>query len=179
MAVAGRRARRWRRPRHRRVPGAPDACGPALRFWHELAVTAWHICEGPYARTDLAGPPGLRPLRRRAPWGKTALNPGVGPAMTVTLLFLPDCPNWRLADERLREALALAGRDDVRVEHRLVATAEQAAAVGFRGSPTVLVDGRDPFAEPDSPIGLSCRVYRSGNGLAGSPTVAQLLAVLR
>ncbi len=32
-----------------------DAFGPALRFWHELAVTAWHICEGPYARTDLAG----------------------------------------------------------------------------------------------------------------------------
>ena len=99
--------------------------------------------------------------------------------MTVTLLFLPDCPNWRLADERLREALALAGRDDVRVEHRLVATAEQAAAVGFRGSPTVLVNGCDPFADPDAPVGLSCRVYGTATGLTGAATVEQLLAVLQ
>jgi hypothetical protein len=97
----------------------------------------------------------------------------------VSLLYFDGCPNWQLADERLREALAHAGRTGVSVEHRRVATAEEAVAIGFRGSPTVLVDGRDPFAEPDSPIGLSCRVYRSGNGLAGSPTVAQLLAVLR
>ena len=98
--------------------------------------------------------------------------------MRVSLLYFDGCPSWRLADERLREALAQAGRTDVSVEFCRVTTAEEAVDVGFGGSPTVLVDGRDPFAEPDSPIGLSCRVYRSGNGLAGSPTVAQLLAVL-
>lgn len=32
-----------------------EAFGPALRFWHEVALTAWFICEGPYARTDLDG----------------------------------------------------------------------------------------------------------------------------
>lgn len=99
--------------------------------------------------------------------------------MRVSLVYFDGCPNRQLADERLREALAQAGRTDVSVDHRRVTTAEEAVSVGFRGSPTVLVDGRDPFAEPDSPIGLSCRVYRSGNGLACSPTVDQLLAVLR
>ncbi|WP_370136621.1 stress protein [Streptacidiphilus sp. EB103A] len=32
-----------------------EAFGPALRFWHEVTLTAWFICEGPYARTDLDG----------------------------------------------------------------------------------------------------------------------------
>ena len=94
------------------------------------------------------------------------------------LLYFPGCPNVRLADERLREALVLAGRDDVRVEHRLMTTAEEAAAAGFRGSPTVLIDGRDPFADPHAAAGLSCRVYRTEAGLTGAPSVEQLLAVL-
>lgn len=32
-----------------------EAFGPSLRFWHEIAMTIWYLCEGPYARTDLAG----------------------------------------------------------------------------------------------------------------------------
>jgi hypothetical protein len=98
--------------------------------------------------------------------------------VNVVLLFSPDCPNWRVADERLRKALALVGRDGVRVQHRLVASAEQAEAAGFRGSPTVLVNGQDPFAEAGAPAGLSCRVFRTDAGLTGAPTVEQLLAVL-
>ena len=98
--------------------------------------------------------------------------------MDVTLLFFDECPHWRLADERLREALVRAGRDDVRVQHRLVTTAEQAEAMGFRGSPTVLVNGQDPFAAPDAPVGLTCRFFRTEAGPAGVPTVEQLLAVL-
>jgi hypothetical protein len=96
----------------------------------------------------------------------------------VTVLYFDGCPNWQVADERLREALKLADRDDVRVEHRLVSTPEEAQAAGFRGSPTVLVNGQDPFADPDAPVGLSCRVFRTEAGLAGAPTVEQLLAVL-
>lgn len=98
--------------------------------------------------------------------------------MRVELLYFDGCPNWRLADQRLRDALTQAGRDDVRVEHRRVTTPEQAQASGFRGSPTVLVDGRDPFADPDAPVGLSCRVFRTEAGLAGAPTVEQLVRVL-
>jgi hypothetical protein len=110
--------------------------------------------------------------------GKTALRPEVGTGVTITVLHTADCPNLRLADERLRAALTLAGRDDVHVEHRQVTTAEEAAAAGFRGSPTVLIDGRDPFADPAIPTSLSCRVYPTEAGLVGAPTVEQLLAVL-
>ncbi len=38
----------------------------------------------------------------------------------------------------------------------------------FRGSPTVLVDGWDPFLDPASPVGLSCRVYRTEDGVTGA-----------
>lgn len=99
--------------------------------------------------------------------------------MQVTLLYFDGCPNWHVADDRLQEALAEAGQSDVRVEHRLVASPEQAEAEQFRGSPTVLINGRDPFLDRDRPVGLSCRVYRTDAGLAGSPTVAQLVEALR
>src|SRR5262249_8830170 len=32
-----------------------ETFGPALRFWHGCALTAWFLCEGPSSRTDLAG----------------------------------------------------------------------------------------------------------------------------
>ena len=60
------------------------------------------------------------------------------------------------------------------VQYQLIETPEAAAEHGFRGSPTVLIDGVDPFTDPDAPIGLSCRVYRTEIGFAGSPTLDQL-----
>jgi len=39
------------------------------------------------------------------------------------------------------------------VEHVLVSTPEEAEAAQFRGSPTVLVDGLDPFADRDAQSG--------------------------
>lgn len=57
-------------------------------------------------------------------------------------------------------------------------TLEAAQRVGFRGSPTILVDGRDPFASGDEPVGLSCRVYATPDGPAGAPTTDQLREVL-
>ncbi len=59
-----------------------------------------------------------------------------------------------------------------------VTTPEDAELWGFRGSPSVLVDGEDPFACPDAPVGLSCRLYRPPEGDGGSPTREQLVDVL-
>ena len=95
--------------------------------------------------------------------------------MEVTLLYFDGCPNWQTADKRLA---ALADELGVTVAHRKVTTPNEAEAVGFRGSPTILVDGRDPFARGDEPIGLSCRIYQTPDGPAGAPTSAQLRAVL-
>jgi hypothetical protein len=52
-------------------------------------------------------------------------------------------------------------------------------AVGMTGSPTLLVDGTDPFAVPGLVASVSCRLYLGQTGAAtGAPSVAQLRAVL-
>ncbi|WP_324277130.1 thioredoxin family protein [Blastococcus brunescens] len=99
--------------------------------------------------------------------------------MDVVLLYFDGCPNWQVTDARLREALVEVGAGGVPVKHRTVSTPDEADAVEFRGSPTVLINGHDPFLNRESPVGLSCRVYRTDDGLAGSPTVRQLIGVLR
>jgi hypothetical protein len=89
----------------------------------------------------------------------------------VTIQYFTGCPHWQLADQRVRSAAR--GRDDIRINHQRVETAEEAQRLGFA------VDGFDPFAEPDQPIGLSCRVYRTPEGgVAGAPTVDQLTDAL-
>ncbi len=96
--------------------------------------------------------------------------------MDIALLYFDDCPNWKVADERL--AAIAAERADLEVTRHLVDTLEEAERVGFHGSPSILVNGVDLFAGPDAGVGLSCRVYRTPDGPAGAPTVEQLRAAL-
>ena len=99
----------------------------------------------------------------------------VGP-VNVTLLYFDDCPNWRVADEHLRTLAA--EHPEMVIERRVVDTVENAEATRFRGSPSIIVDGVDAFADADAPVGLSCRVYQTPHGPAGSPTLDQLRSVL-
>ncbi|HKW58975.1 MAG TPA: thioredoxin family protein [Candidatus Dormibacteraeota bacterium] len=98
--------------------------------------------------------------------------------MKVTIQYFDGCPHWKLADERLRKVLAPERRDDVEVEYQLIDSPEAAERAGFHGSPTILVDGRDPFATGDEPVGLTCRVFRTEHGREGSPSESQLRAAL-
>ncbi len=99
-------------------------------------------------------------------------------ATTVALLYFDGCPNWQETDQRLRQALVEVGWD-LTPTYVQVSTAEDAERLSFRGSPTVLVNGTDPFADASAPVGLSCRVFATPEGLRGAPTVEQLVAVLR
>lgn len=74
--------------------------------------------------------------------------------------------------------MTAAGCDDVIMHRRMVATAEEAEEVGFIGSPTIRVDGRDPFAVGGEQVGLACRIYSTPEGLSGCPTVEQFIEVL-
>jgi hypothetical protein len=94
-------------------------------------------------------------------------------AMRITVLTVPDCPNTPLAAERI--AGALDGRA-VPVEVVEVRDEARAAEVGMTGSPTILVDGVDPFAVPGAEPSLSCRLYRRADGtvVGGAPSEADL-----
>ncbi|MGW2196179.1 hypothetical protein ACWCSH_28055 [Streptosporangium sp. NPDC001682] len=93
------------------------------------------------------------------------------------MLVVPDCPNASVLDERLAEVLA--DRRWVSVMRRVIDDDEQAARWGMRGSPTLLIDGVDPFADPGVPASVSCRMYRDEDGrLEGAPSVAALRRAL-
>lgn len=96
--------------------------------------------------------------------------------MDITLLYLEDCPNWKVADERL--SVLAAGRADITVTRHLVETPAEAERTGFHGSPSILVNGVDVFAEPGAEVGLSCRRYLTPDGSDGAPTLDQLRAAL-
>ena len=98
--------------------------------------------------------------------------------MDVTLLYFDGCPNWTVGRARLLEALRRAHLEDSHLTLRRVTSPEEAKAVGFRGSPSVLIDGRDPFGD-EGPVGVfACRVYDTPSGPQGGPSVAQLVEAL-
>jgi 2-hydroxychromene-2-carboxylate isomerase len=96
----------------------------------------------------------------------------------LRLLYFDVCPNWTVAEQRLRSALAQVGLPGQQIQHVLVATSEDAVRYGLVGSPTILIDGHDPFASGHEQPALACRVFSTPEGLAGSPTVDQLVEAL-
>ncbi len=110
--------------------------------------------------------------RHRLPLDLAVRYKVYGRHMEITLQYFDGCPNWRIADERL--AVLAAARPDLRISHQKVETVEEAERVGFHGSPTVLVDGTDPFAHAEESVGLACRIYQTPQGPAGAPTLEQL-----
>jgi hypothetical protein len=80
-------------------------------------------------------------------------------------LWWRGCPSWERALAELREQAAAAGVDPDAISVREIETEADAERELFRGSPTILVDGRDVQPPgPDEPVGLSCRVYRLRDG---------------
>jgi hypothetical protein len=99
--------------------------------------------------------------------------------MEVELRYFDDCPAWRTADGNLRAALQRTGRAGLPIRLLEVTSHEQAVALGFRGSPSILLDGEDAFPATEVAVGFACRIYSTPDGPAGSPTVEQLVAALR
>ncbi len=74
-------------------------------------------------------------------------------AFSVEVQMSPGCGHGQKAVELVRGVLdALA--PDARIETVTVATMEDAERLGFRGSPTVLVDGADIEPGPPGGVGL-------------------------
>jgi hypothetical protein len=91
--------------------------------------------------------------------------------MEIVIRYLDGCPNVAKAEERV--LAALNGRD-VPIARQCVETQAQAEGLGFRGSPTILIDGVDPWGDPSAPVGLACRLYASADSFDGAPTVEEL-----
>ncbi|MBK3567077.1 hypothetical protein [Streptomyces sp. MBT62] len=98
--------------------------------------------------------------------------------MEIEVLVVADYPNQRLAEDRLRQALDDAGLTVISFTSRVIGDLADAERSGFTGSPTILINGRDPFAEPGAAPTIACRIYRTTDGPAGAPAVDQLRQAL-
>ena len=99
--------------------------------------------------------------------------------MRLEILQLPDCPNAVLLARRIDEVMS-GGQIKATITRRVVDNPAAAIAAGMTGSPTLLLDGEDPFFEPGLVAGLSCRLYRTEEGrFDGAPSVRALRLALR
>ncbi|GEL19205.1 hypothetical protein [Pseudonocardia asaccharolytica] len=98
--------------------------------------------------------------------------------LELTVLTVPDCPNEAVLRERLTQALT--GRPAVSITHHLIGNEADAARLEMHGSPTLLINGVDVFAPPNTPASLSCRLYHDETGpTGGAPSVTALREALR
>ena len=98
--------------------------------------------------------------------------------MRVEVLYFDGCPTYRAAQKILREVLAGEGVG-ADVALLKVGSEEEARRLGFPGSPTIRIDGRDLFpAAKRAGHALGCRVYATPEGLRGSPTPDMVRAAL-
>lgn len=98
--------------------------------------------------------------------------------LELTVLTVPDCPNEPVLRDRL--AQVLPDYPEAIVTASVIDGEAGAARYGMHGSPTLLVNGVDPFAAPGMPVSVSCRLYRDPGGrVGGAPSVAMLREALR
>jgi hypothetical protein len=98
--------------------------------------------------------------------------------MDCELRTIPGCPNSGPALELFRETLASAGKDVHCLTVREISSENEAQALHFHGSPSFIAEGRDLFPAETAPA-LSCRLYRTGHGMARLPSAASLCTALR
>lgn len=96
----------------------------------------------------------------------------------VQVLTVTDCPHRETALDRVRQALDRVGASQAVVTESVIDDPEVAAAAGMHGSPTVLIDGHDPFAAAGIEASVSCRLFRTASGFDGAPSIDDLVAAL-
>jgi hypothetical protein len=96
----------------------------------------------------------------------------------VQLLVVADCPNESGARSVLRLAFAAVGLTAQVVRRTVIASHEQAQELGFVGSPTILINGVDPFGVPGQSPAMACRVYATPAGRSGVPPLAGIVTAL-
>jgi hypothetical protein len=99
--------------------------------------------------------------------------------MKIELLWFDGCPSYQEARASLEQVLREEGID-APVEMIQVRDHADAVTRKFLGSPTIRLNGVDPFAQPgQNNFAMQCRVYRTPDGLKGSPTKEMLRAAVR
>src|SRR4051794_31193975 len=97
--------------------------------------------------------------------------------MHIEILHVPGCPNLELARWRVATALERTG---TAASVRAVVVADRGTAdeLGMHGSPTIIIDGTDPFDSGPAEGSMSCRLYWTGGRLGGAPGLPELIEAI-
>lgn len=96
--------------------------------------------------------------------------------MTIEILYFESCPSYKQALANVKAALK--GKK-VQAELKLIAveSEEEARKVGFQGSPSVRINGKD-LEGRDEGFNFSCRVYNVKGKLAVAPSKEAIMIKL-
>jgi hypothetical protein len=85
-------------------------------------------------------------------------------ARRIEILYVPGCPNYEPAVERLQAVLE---SKSLQAEIRSVpiSSEDQAKALRFPGSPTICIDGEDVEQQEAVAPSLACRLYANRSGV--------------
>lgn len=90
--------------------------------------------------------------------------------MEIKLLYFDGCPSQENALRNLKTALKEENLDiDIKITK--IISDEQANNMKFLGSPSFQLDGKDLWPEERQSYSMSCRIYRTKEGLMGWPTI--------
>ena len=90
--------------------------------------------------------------------------------MKVEVLYVADCPSHPAAVQLVRDVLVSEGVA-AEICEVLITDNHAAKALGFRGSPTIRVNGQDVAGESSSSAdcAVSCRLYPGSNQIGLPP----------
>jgi hypothetical protein len=139
------------------------------------------VCDQHGASVDRAGDPSKTKARRAlvdAGFVWQTARRVQDEVVDVELLVVPDCPNESVALSLLRVAFDRVGLAPMSVRTTVIASQEQAQERGFVGSPTILINGVDPFGSAGQSPAYACRVYATPDGLSGVPPLDEVISAL-
>ena len=97
-------------------------------------------------------------------------------SLTIELLYFNSCPSYKKALANLKEALRTT---HLRAQVKLVNVESEAEAerVGFQGSPSIRINGKD-LEGRDEGYSFSCRLYRLKGTTSNAPSKETIIAKL-
>ena len=84
--------------------------------------------------------------------------------MRIEVLYVPGCPNYEPAVERLQAVLESQSLQ-AEIRSVLISSEDQAKALLFPGSPTIRIDGEDVEQHETVAPSLACRLYANRSGV--------------
>jgi hypothetical protein len=95
--------------------------------------------------------------------------------MRIEVLYVPGCPNYEPAVERL-EAVLESQSLQAEIRSVPINSEGQAKALLFPGSPTIRIDGQDVEQHERTTPSLACRLYANRSGVPSEESLRKAIS---